>query len=58
LYSFPVFEFYDASFDDLENEEFVEKPLDLVNFSFDEEHDGMRLKILMIFYILKGINGI
>jgi hypothetical protein len=38
-------------FDDLESEEFLEKPLDLVNFSFDEEHDDIRLKILMIFYI-------
>jgi hypothetical protein len=36
---FQVLEFYDAIFDDLENEEFVEKPLDLINFSFDKEHD-------------------
>jgi hypothetical protein len=41
---FQVFEFYDASFDDLESEEFLEKPLDLVNFSFDEEHDGHEIE--------------
>jgi hypothetical protein len=36
---FQVLEFYDAIFDDLEKKEFVEKPLDLINFSFDKEHD-------------------
>jgi hypothetical protein len=41
---FQVFEFCDASFDDLESEEFLEKPLDLVNFSFDEEHDDHKIE--------------
>jgi hypothetical protein len=29
-----------VSFDDLEKEEFVKKPLDLANVSFDDEYDG------------------
>jgi hypothetical protein len=41
---FQVFDFCDASFDDLESEEFLEKPLDLVNFSFDEEHDDHKIE--------------
>jgi len=36
---FQVFELCDASFDDSKSEEFSKKPLNLVNFSFDEEHD-------------------
>jgi hypothetical protein len=55
---FQVFDFCDASFDDLESEEFLEKPLDLVNFSFDEEHDDHKIENIDDFYILEGINGI
>jgi len=33
------FDLCDASFDDLESEEFSEKTLNLVNFSIDEEHE-------------------
>jgi hypothetical protein len=36
---FQVFDSYDASFHDLENEEFLEEPLDVVDFSSNEEHD-------------------
>jgi len=35
---FQFFYSYDTSFDDLESEYFLEKPLDLVKFSFDKEH--------------------
>jgi len=41
------FQFFDLCatfFDDLESEEFLEKPLDLVNFSFDEEHDDHKIE--------------
>jgi hypothetical protein len=33
---FQVFDLCNACFNDLENEEFLRKPLDLVNLSFDE----------------------
>jgi hypothetical protein len=36
---FQVFDSYDASFHDLESEEFFEEPLDVVDFSCNEEHD-------------------
>jgi hypothetical protein len=36
---FQVFDSYDASFNDLESEEFLEKPLDVVNFSSNEKRD-------------------
>jgi len=41
---FQIFELCDASFHDLESEEFLEKYLDLVNFSFDEEHDDHKIE--------------
>jgi hypothetical protein len=41
---FQFFEFCDASFDDLESEELLKKPLDLVNFLFDEEHDDHEIE--------------
>jgi len=44
LYSFPNFLLYDSSFDDLESEESLGKPLDVVNCSFDEEHDGSEIE--------------
>jgi hypothetical protein len=46
---------YDASFDDLENEEFLEKPLDLVIFHLMKHMTTMKLKMLIIFYVLEGI---
>jgi len=33
-----------VSFDYLEKDKFVEKPLDLVNSSFDEKHDGHEIE--------------
>jgi hypothetical protein len=36
---FQVLEFYDAYFNDLEKEELVEKPYDLINLSLVKEHD-------------------
>jgi hypothetical protein len=41
---FQFFEFCDASFDDLESEEFLEKPLNLVDFSSDEEYDDHEIE--------------
>jgi hypothetical protein len=41
---FQVFDLCGVSFDDLESQEFLEKSLDLVNFSIDEEDDDRKIE--------------
>jgi hypothetical protein len=51
---FQVFDSYDASFHDLESEEFLEEPLDVVIFHLMKS----MMIVLMILYTLEDVDGI